>query len=92
MSTEHKHTAGNLSVVGNQLRSDKNHAIATVKYAGNEQTEANADRLAHCWNCHDELVAALKLAHELLFRHPSTPQHGTAMTAINNAITKASTP
>lgn len=36
-----------------------------------------------------ELLAALKLAYELLFRHPGTMRHGTAMTAINRAIAKA---
>ena len=25
-----------------------------------ETDKANAERLAHCWNCHDDLVAALK--------------------------------
>lgn len=36
-----------------------------------------------------EMLHALKLAHELLFRHPGTPEHGTAMTAINRAIRNA---
>jgi len=29
------------------------------------EDEANAERLAHCWNCHEDLLAALKamLAH-----------------------------
>jgi len=29
------------------------------------RTKANAERLAHCWNCHEDLLAALKamLAH-----------------------------
>ena len=27
-----------------------------------ETDKANAERLAHCWNCHDELVAELKSA------------------------------
>ncbi len=31
----------------------------------NEEREANAARLAHCWNCHDELVACLDEIHDL---------------------------
>lgn len=31
-----------------------------------EQIRANAKRLAHCWNCHDELVQALQYAEELI--------------------------
>lgn len=25
-----------------------------------EEARANAERLAHCWNCHDDLVASLR--------------------------------
>jgi hypothetical protein len=75
MSVEH--TQGKLRVVGgDQVISEVDYekAIAdgldhedacgealVVETAGNN---ANAERMAHCWNCHDELVEALERARD----------------------------
>lgn len=60
------HTPGPLTVVEDvNLQSGPLGALAYVSVAGARgrilaEAKANAARLAHCWNCHDELVAALR--------------------------------
>lgn len=57
---------------------------------------ANADRLVRCWNTHDELLEALKVAANLLFLYlPDEQTVGTAfkskdaMERIHRALTDA---
>jgi hypothetical protein len=62
------HTAGMLVVSGSSLvTSDDKFCIATIEDDGGyeapaEQREANARRLAHCWNTHDDLIATCRAA------------------------------
>lgn len=50
------HTAGRLTVAGDQIRDDTGGVVAVVIWP---RKEANAARLALAWNSHDELVAML---------------------------------
>ena len=67
------HTPGKLRVVTERTRPNQGFAIRgegaaliaeTVEDHETVNGQANAERLAHCWNCHDELVRALE---ELVF-------------------------
>jgi hypothetical protein len=59
-----KHTPGKLrDDSARQLWATNGQLIAGVFYAfakSPEEGAANAARLAHCWNCHDDLVEALE--------------------------------
>lgn len=66
---EAKHTPGTLRVQydpGNpNPRLVANDGLVAVLSVGSmfvEPQDANAERLAACWNCHDELVAAMRWA------------------------------
>ena len=53
-----------------------------------EEYEANAKRLVRCWNSHDKLLAACKLAKTILVGMSFMP-HSKAMKEIKAAIAKA---
>jgi hypothetical protein len=63
------HTPGKLRVVTERTRPNQGFAIRgegaaliaeTVEDHETVNGQANAERLVHCWNCHDEMLAALK--------------------------------
>jgi hypothetical protein len=69
------HTPGKLRVVTERTRPNQGFSIRgegaaliaeTVEDHETVNGQANAERLVHCWNCHDELVEALKAAHRKL--------------------------
>lgn len=65
--------------------------IAIVKGVN---ARANAARLVHCWNCHDELLKALQFMVEV-FNVSESPDEMQAFLAVENAraqISKATTP
>lgn len=72
--SETKHTAGELSIVasdtlftmvsedGMQVAKTSWHGSIRKTYPLRGEAHANAARIALTWNCHDELVAALRAA------------------------------
>lgn len=72
--SETKHTAGELSIVasdtlftmvsedGMQVAKTSWHGSIRKTYPLRGEAHANAARIALTWNCHDEMVAALKSA------------------------------
>jgi len=63
------HTPGKLRVVTERTRPNQAFSIRgegevliaeTVEDHETVNGQANAERLAHCWNCHDDLVASLR--------------------------------
>ena len=65
-----EHTKGELRAEGIYLTKDgrtfaRMHTGPGPSYSAGVEEKANAARLALCWNCHDDLVAALdQLLHE----------------------------
>jgi hypothetical protein len=63
------HTPGKLSALTERTRPNQAFSIRgegaaliaeTVEDHETVNGQANAERLAHCWNCHDDLVASLR--------------------------------
>lgn len=64
--------------------------LVALMGAGSDSTRhADALKIVTTMNAAPDMLHALKLAYELLFRHPGTSEHGTAMTSICSAISKA---
>lgn len=61
MNQNAKHTQGKLRVgdAGHTLFGPSNGSPSPETIASGIRNGDNARRLAHCWNCHDELVEAL---------------------------------
>ena len=66
------------------------YVLAGVGGVGREECIANAERLARCWNTHDDLVAALREC-EAVISEPMCPhqQIGAALDKARSAIKRA---
>lgn len=60
--------AGHWNIQDGEMYGDKN--ILDAESVGKDTAEANAERLAKCWNMHDEL---LQFAKEMSRRYPNSP-------------------
>lgn len=65
MGTNRDHTTGKLVTEGRALVLEEHEAVEIAVCTEDDcvsknEAYANAARLAHCWNCHDELVEALE--------------------------------
>lgn len=90
VETRATHTAGKLHAVpfgkdsttglpGETLYAEDSKRVAEIMFMRSRDPEthkANAERLAHCWNCHDELLEALKAALPQIERFHCTDPNG----------------
>lgn len=97
--SETKHTPGELHVSAFEILSggstrmlmgDDNFSIAYVGERSETENVANAARIALTWNCHDELVAALRSSHKFLCE--LAPSNDPLIDAIEAVLAKATTP
>ena len=85
-----QHTPGQLHVayLSNawEIR-EANGSLLTHIPAGEQDNEAyaNAVHIAHCWNCHDELLEALEVVSRLDYLH----EHNAIADKVRAAIAKA---
>lgn len=60
-TTKAQHTKGPINSSGQFLKRDDDYIGEAFCVPDNGSAIANAQRLAHCWNCHDELLEVCQM-------------------------------
>ena len=87
-----KHTEGTLIAIGCEVQCpDEKYLIVADCFNRSlpDDGDANAQRVALCWNCHDDLLEACKHALRVFELYKNHPQMDTIREMLSKVITKA---